>query len=443
MEAAMTFGSLFSGIGGFEVGLEQAGMEVAWQIEVDPPAQFVLKHHWPDVPLYEDVKNVRPEDLGPVDIVCAGPPCQGFSVAGRRRGLEDARSHLFWEVIRICSALSPRWILIENVTGLLSSNGGRDMGAILGALEDLGYGWTYRVLDAQFFGVPQRRRRVFIVGHLGGEPRPEVLLEPEGLQGDSPPSREEGEEVTRSLTTGSGGGRYDRQPRVVAHTLRSRGCDASEDGTGRGTPLVAQTLTTGTGRRYDPETETILPDVTDTVRSHPRPGSNSVGNIVAMNLRGREGGAMPETDDVASLRSASGGSSRSYVAFHNRQDPDVSGDVTHPLGTKDNGMAVAFSVNSRRDMGVRRLTPRECARLQGFPDDHLDVVDDRDKPLSDTARYRLLGNAVAVPVAKWIGKRIMEAEGAEGATDTDHLAHLHNHAQAAQRLTTDRRRTKR
>jgi DNA (cytosine-5)-methyltransferase 1 len=405
MEAAMTFGSLFSGIGGFEVGLEQAGMEVAWQIEVDPPAQYVLKHHWPGVPLYEDVKNVRPEDLGPVDIVCAGPPCQGFSVAGRRRGLEDARSHLFWEVIRICSALSPRWILVENVTGLLSSNGGRDMGAILGALEDLGYGWTYRVLDAQFFGVPQRRRRVFIVGHLGGEPRPEVLLEPEGLQGDSPPSREEGEEVTRSLTTGSGGGRYDRQPRVVAHTLRSRGCDASEDGTGRGTPLVAQTLTTGTGRRYDPERETILPDVTDTVRSHPRPGSNSVGNIVAMNLRGREGGAMPETDDVASLRSASGGSSRSYVAFH---------------------------------MGVRRLTPRECARLQGFPDDHLDVVDDRDKPLSDTARYRLLGNAVAVPVAKWIGKRIMEAEGAEGATDTDHLAHLHNHAQAAQRLTTDR-----
>jgi hypothetical protein len=94
-------------------------------------------------------------------------------------------------------------------------------------------------------------------------------------------------------------------------------------------------------------------------------------------------------------------------------------------------------------VGVRRLTPRECARLQGFPDDHLDVVDDRDKPLSDTARYRLLGNAVAVPVAKWIGKRIMEAEGAEGATDTDHLAHLHNHAQAAQRLTTDRRRTKR
>ena len=164
----MRVGSLFSGVGGFDLGLERAGHEIVWQVENDKQCRSVLRHHWPNVDLYEDVKDVGRTTLSSVDLICGGFPCQDLSVAGGRAGLAGERSGLWGEFHCIISELTPTWLLIENVPGLLSSNEGRDMAVIVHGLEELGYGWSYRILDSQYFGVPQRRRRVFIVGHSGG-----------------------------------------------------------------------------------------------------------------------------------------------------------------------------------------------------------------------------------------------------------------------------------
>ena len=160
----LTYGSLFSGIGGIDLGLDRSGWECKWQCEIEPFCVKVLDKHWPQVKKYHDIREVKPSELEPVDLICGGFPCQDLSVAGRRAGLAGKRSGLFYEFMRIADECAPTWVLIENVPGLLSSNGGRDMGAVLGTLGELGYGWAYRVLDAQYLGVAQRRRRVFIVG---------------------------------------------------------------------------------------------------------------------------------------------------------------------------------------------------------------------------------------------------------------------------------------
>ncbi len=357
----MTFGSLFTGIGGFDLGLERAGMRCAWQVEIDDKCQSVLSRHWPNVPKFKDVRHVGCDNLAAVDLICGGFPCQDLSVAGRRAGLAGERSGLFYEFMRVVAELAPRWVLIENVPGLLSSNRGRDMGAVVGTLGQLGYGWAYRVLDAQYFGVAQRRRRVFIVGCLGDTARAAaVLFEPESCKGDTPPSREEGQRVAASLTAGTaasggvnrpgrrreddvnliayqcqgtnvgemgalrrGNGHITGGVPFVAHTLRSEGADASEDGTGRGVPLVAQTLTANYGKQPD----------------------NTRGEPTLI--------------------------------------PSVAGSHV-----------------------VRRLTPLECTRLQGFPDDWLVGLG-----LYDSAKYRMLGNSVAVPVVQWIARRIAFASG--------------------------------
>src|SRR5262245_25850920 len=167
-----TFGSVFTGIGGFDVGWERAGLECVWQIECDDNCNFVLERHWPQVKRYTDVRTVPTNELVRPDWVCGGFPCQDLSVSGKRAGLAGERSGLFFEFARIVGLVRPRWLLVENVPGLLSSNGGRDFGVLLDTLADLGYGLAWRILDSRFFGVPQRRRRVFIVGaETLGDPR--------------------------------------------------------------------------------------------------------------------------------------------------------------------------------------------------------------------------------------------------------------------------------
>ena len=171
----MTFGSLFAGIGGFDLGLERAGMTCMWQCEIDKYANQILKKHWPEVKKYEDIKRLtNPE---PVDLICGGFPCQDVSMAGNRSGLAGERSGLFFEAVRIIREVKPKWIFIENVPGLLSSNGWKDMGAVTSELEQLGYCISWRVLDSRYFGVAQRRRRVFIVGSLGNTSSIKVLFE--------------------------------------------------------------------------------------------------------------------------------------------------------------------------------------------------------------------------------------------------------------------------
>lgn len=352
-------GELFAGVGGFGLAARRCGARVLWASEIEPHARRVYAHHFPDVRQLGDVTAWEPDPAtDTVDIITAGFPCQDLSVAGKRKGLKGERSGLFWEIVRVAERLRPRWLLLENVPGLFSSHDGRDFLTILAALDQLGYGVAWTVLDAQYFGLAQRRRRVFIVGHLGAPCPPEVLFEPEGVCGDTPPGGEARARVTQSLTRSLGAGGADAicfdetqitspgnysapkpgvashplaagaRPPTIAHALRAEGADASEDGTGRGTPLVFTERTRRDGRNL-------------------------------------------ETSDIGYALTNPGSGGRT----HSRQ----------------------VLANT-----VRRLTPRECERLQGFPDDWT-LVDG----MSDSARYRMLGNAVAVPVATWILRRLM------------------------------------
>ncbi len=209
---APTVVSLFDGIGGFLLAFQRAGAQLVASVEIDQAAAKVSQRHFPHAHPFHDVTEVTGNDLRAVGfvpdrgVITAGWPCQDLSIAGRRAGLEGARSGLWWEVVRLLDETHARWFVGENVPGLLSSNNGQDMGAVVGALGDLGYGVAYRVLDAQFFGVPQRRRRVFFVGHLG-EPwtaSAEVLFECEGGAGDSASGREAGAGVTAGVAAGAG-----------------------------------------------------------------------------------------------------------------------------------------------------------------------------------------------------------------------------------------------
>lgn len=413
----MKVGSLFSGIGGFDLGLERNGMDIRWQCEIDTAAQSVLRRHWPDAVLYDDVTTLG-GDVEPVDLICGGFPCQDLSVAGRRAGLAGKRSGLFYEFMRIASELAPAWILIENVPGLLSSNGGRDMGAVLGTLGELGYGWAYRVLDAQYLGVAQRRRRVFIVGCLGDRRgAAQVLFEPESLPGDTPPRREAWPRVADTLSVGAnqtggfpgelapevaaclnsggnnGGFRTEPGEHLVAHALTAEGHDASEDGTGRGTPLTVATLVSN-GDAYS--------------GFRNGEGCVAVGSFQQSSMSGR--GTVGYEEESKVLRPVKPQSDHQFivrpaVAF----EPGSVARNAGPAGESPQCPTLRSDMGDnqpaiRQGMAVRRLTPTECERLQGFPDGWTNGQ-------SDSARYRQLGNAVCVNVAEWIGERIMEVTG--------------------------------
>ncbi|MBD1897750.1 DNA (cytosine-5-)-methyltransferase [Coleofasciculus sp. FACHB-129] len=179
MERRLRVASFFSGIGGFDLGFEMAGMEVVMQCEIDPFCRKVLKKHWLDVPLYGDIAEIENEQIPHAEVYVAGFPCQDLSLAnqGKRKGLKGERSGLFHEFIRLVKQRQPRWIVLENVPGLLNSNSGRDFAVVLHALEGSGYGVSWRVFDSKFFGTPQRRRRIFLVGSLGSIRSAQVLLD--------------------------------------------------------------------------------------------------------------------------------------------------------------------------------------------------------------------------------------------------------------------------
>lgn len=452
----LTFGSLFSGIGGFDLGFEQAGMECAWQVEYDAKARSVLQRHWPDAALYNDVHHVYAPGvhsaggsyLEPVDLVCGGFPCQDLSVAGKRAGLAGERSGLWFEFHRILTELRPQWVVIENVPGLLSSNRGADFAVILQGLVELRYGVSWRILDAQYFGVAQRRRRVFIVGSLGDGRSARVLFEREGLFGHPPARKAQGQSVTPSVANGiNNSGLRGRQPgsavSFVADTLTSPGPDggrrdknvvsfdwqagvAANDRTeimdkpGRTRSLTAnRTLAVayniqqndgGQHRRPDRPEGGMYVNETDTALTV---GSTDQ-TVVAASLCAHHGHQNLETetfvfeprfarngrgapDTIAPpLKAQNGGTGKGDGA------PVVIASALHS-GTP--GRDASDAGNGHLPYGVRRLTPTECERLQGFPDGWT-------AGQSDSARYRQLGNAVAVPVARWIGQRITEVSHA-------------------------------
>jgi DNA (cytosine-5)-methyltransferase 1 len=377
--ACLRYLDVCSGISAPTMAWKPLGWQAACYAEIEAAPRAVLAHHYPDVPLVGDFTTIKGDEYGPVDLLVGGTPCQSFSVAGLRGGLDDDRGNLALEYLRLADRARPRWLVWENVPGVLSSNGGRDFGAILGGMGELGYGFAYRVLDAQHFRVPQRRRRVFAVGYLGDWRRAAaVLFERYSLSGHPAPRRE-ARAVVAALTSAGVGtcGADDNQGQaghlvpfasigngeygpgigslrakgadcgggsetLIAHSLRGEGFDASEDGTGRGTPLV--------------------PVAFDCKAS----GQNGFG-----------------IGSIAGTQRAMG-----------------------HAGSHTNGgghQAVAYG------SAVRRLTPRECERLQGFPDDFT-LVPYRGRMTADGPRYKMLGNSMAVPVVRWIGERIAAVE---------------------------------
>jgi site-specific DNA-cytosine methylase len=225
-----TVGSLFAGVGGFDLGFEAAGFEVRWQVEIDRDCISVLERHWPDTPRWRDVSQVEPAELPPVDVVVFGSPCQDLSVAGKRAGLAGERSGLFGEAIRLIRGLrpAPALCLWENVPGALSSAGGRDFGAVLDALAESGaLDLAWRVLDARYFGVPQRRRRLFVVADFGAERAGQVLFEPASGQRHPAAGRAAGQGPAGDAADGAGGARGPD----TAYTLRGNrnGTGASDN----------------------------------------------------------------------------------------------------------------------------------------------------------------------------------------------------------------------
>jgi DNA (cytosine-5)-methyltransferase 1 len=344
----MRCGSLFSGIGGMDYGLAKAGFQHEFFAEADAYRRRVLMRHWPGVPVYDDVASVRRlqrdgdgrrnEDatgglsVG-LDLLAGGFPCQDLSVAGRRAGLAGARSGLFFEFARVADDLvrDGGWIVVENVPGLLSSQHGRDFAIVLASLAEFGFhDLAWRVLDSRYFGVPQRRRRVFVVGRrASGDGARQVLLEPESGGGNFETGRKAGTRVAAPLTRGSSGagvsepgqrqeddinivstlqgGAGRRGHRIdaegaggghpIAHTLRSEGFDASEDGTGRGTRLTVH------GQEVDPDGVREAPGAAGRVDD---PGGGIAGPITR-----RYGKGINTTMDDAAL--VVGGGSGSVI----------------------------------------------------------------------------------------------------------------------------------
>jgi DNA (cytosine-5)-methyltransferase 1 len=209
--AEMTGVSLFAGVGGFDLAMQRQGVKVVASVEIDKNCNQVLAQHFPDATQFTDVTTVTGKDLinagftPSTGIITGGFPCQDLSVAGKRAGLAGARSGLFWEIARIVEETQTEYFILENVPGLLSSNEGKDFGVVLGTMADLGYSVGWRVLDAQHFGVPQRRRRVFVVGRRatsGGVA--EILFKSEGLRRDLTQSKQEGQDTTRETPSSFG-----------------------------------------------------------------------------------------------------------------------------------------------------------------------------------------------------------------------------------------------
>jgi DNA (cytosine-5)-methyltransferase 1 len=318
--------SLFSGIGGFDLAARRCNIDVIAHSEICPHAKNVYAKHFPSSAPIGPIENVQAADLPDFQCLFAGWPCQDHSVAGRRAGLAGKRSGLFLEVARILKATAPRWFCCENVPGLLSSDQGRDMRRIVAALTNMGYGLAWRVLDARWFGVPQRRRRVFIVGCFGNPRRAaEVLFECQSLSGIITPRDKPKTEVAGTLTRGFG----------------ARGACLDES--------LAATLTE-------------------------RSNSQSTQDVNQLVY-------------VPAVAHAINGKGSKFGSGRDAQETFIAHTLTDSAG-------------------VRRLTPLEAERVQGFPDCWTRLGADG-KELSDSARYSLLGLAVPPPVVTWILRRIM------------------------------------
>jgi len=363
--------SLFAGVGGFDLALERNGIDVIASVEINKNARRIIAKHFPKSQLLEDVKDVTGEQLfrygfNSDGIIVGGFPCQDLSVAGKRAGLAGERSGLFWEIHRLLSETKAKWFILENVPGLLSSNGGKDLGIVIGALVELGYGVAYRILDAQHFGVPQRRRRIFIVGCLGDDGRTpaEILDIGKSRRGNI----KKGKPTRENTPT-------EASESVAANFGRSSFAGYTEQ---------VSTLTASSHKRQE---DNLVVTWTKAKRAENDQDYESwkEGQVVPTLNR------FENTDIRATV----------IVFDPHRSDgariqEDTMNTLTGYMGTGGLNTPMLACENST----VRRISPLECERLQGFPDNWTEGQ-------TDGHRYQQMGNAVAVPVVEWIIRRLM------------------------------------
>jgi DNA (cytosine-5)-methyltransferase 1 len=439
------------------------GWQPAAFSEIEPFPSAVLAHHYPTVPNVGDMTKYKEWDIGAIDLLVGGTPCQSFSVAGLRKGLADPRGNLALVYLGIADLFKPKWIVWENVPGVLSSGGGRDFGSFLGALAQLGYGFAYRVLDAQWFGVAQRRRRVFVVGYLGDwRPAAAVLFEPESLCGHPAPSREKGQKVAPTVVSGppfsrTGNERVECEA-IVAMSSGEAGAEIRSDG-GAPTltclheaPIVTQPISIhphciGRSPEACPQgKEYLLDGSAYCMDSRGQP--QAIAQPIPLNSMtfGRENekttrqciGIGKPGDPIPTLSKAHSHAVAQPIAvdvYNQAIDGQTAATLTEacggsntsgpkvmqPIGLDEeqNAMIDAFGTLKARTLGggfegfvmqtnmaVRRLTPVECERLQGFPDNYTEIPWRGKAETPDGPRYKALGNSMAVPVMRWIGQRI-------------------------------------
>ena len=494
----MKYGSVCSGIEAASVAWHPLGWEPQWFSEIESFPSEVLKQRFPDVPNLGDMTQLTSNPTfneKSIDLLVGGTPCQSFSVAGLRGGLADPRGNLMLTFLGLADAKKPKWIVWENVPGVLSSNGGKDFGTFLGALAELGYGFAYRVLDAQHFGVAQRRRRVFVVGYLGDwRPAAAVLFESESLQrnpkqsrakreeaptdaqgcvGESSKSWWDGGQTAATLTKQNAGGNQrmpDKdnfgavieqvaQPQYFeSHPNDSRvtgphdigNTVSARYGTGGGnTPLVSQPIpihdqaTRFQGKRGDKQdgkgNGLGIGNEGDVMNTLTKADKHAVAQPIAVDaynyttneritqtIRSQKS----DTEHIGAVMQPI-----SLDCYNQSVTGDKVGVIREQHGTNMNAIAVdAYNqtINEKttqtigssasdinhiggvlQTMAIRRLTPKECERLQGFPDDWTKIhyhKNGKPKECPDGPRYKACGNSMAVPVMRWIGERIEKIE---------------------------------
>ena len=459
----LTYGSLFAGVGGFDMGMEQAKYEPVFQVEWDKNCQKILHHHWPTVPKWGDVCDVNGADLPPCDVLIFGSPCQDLSVAGKRAGLQDGdRSSMFFEAVRIIkemrdatNSIYPRATIWENVPGALSSNKGADFGVVLSSLADIGaITQEYAVLDAQYFGVPQRRRRIFLVSiydSAASERCPDPLLPLiQGSRGDFAKSRKARKDSARLASTsvdpGNGEGfrmlafgHYTDDDTASAIKMRDY-----KDATDLVVPVAYSIREDAKANNFsatETDTALCLNGLVPSTQSHhaqifiaePQPPyvfdatrhddfRMDTETVPTLKQRMGTGGgqvpmlAEPIVYDGYNQKLDDSGIHRSLRI--GRDSSDFVAQPTYAFDTQFGSNAAVFEDTSPTlkssqqppsvpppRLAVRRLTPLECERLMGWPDDHTRWTADG-KEQADTNRYKQCGNGVASPVARWVGEQL-------------------------------------
>lgn len=453
----LTFGSLFAGVGGFDMGFEQAGWDCKFQVEWDKNCQQILNKHWPDVPKWGDVSDVNGAEIPPVDCIIFGSPCQDLSVAGKRAGLEGERSGLFHEAVRIIKEMRdatngtfPRWTVWENVAGALSSNNGRDFGTVINEMAKAGaHLQEYALLDAQHFGIPQRRRRVFLISCFDpatADRCPDPLLPvTESLRGDTKKGKPKKQSAALTLTEGIGGdgaivnaiGASIYHKSTVVNQDVNCGHLVTEGGI-LGSDIIGPLNTSDAkmiSTQYVNENKCVVEpylafdtqfgsnanvteDIAPTLKSSQQSPSVAYPIQDGREIEKHQNGFGVASDGEPSYTLDQTGAQA--VAYSVREDAKANTFSATELDHANALSALRPSPQSHhaqmfiaQPMAVRRLTPLECERLMGWPDDHTRwKVDGTEQ--ADSHRYRQCGNGVASPVARWVAGHIAKVEYAQG-----------------------------